>query len=111
MTMGTHKDPTSSSGTGASQYTYPPTVSGSSSSFGGKRESIDDFATPQTYHGHEVGNGTKRQKRENSTSTHEMFGLAEEVGDNRWVHHVGLETDPRPLAITCAPCRAKKISQ
>ena len=68
-------------GSSRSGYVYPPTVSGSSSSFGGKREDEDylpssGFGSSEGFeNGH--GGGVKRQRRES-----EMFGFDEGI-DNR----------------------------
>lgn len=82
--MGNHKNDFApgNNNSSSSNYTYPPTVSGSSSSFGGKRESIDEFATPHPYVSTSESGGVKRQRRDTSS---DMFGLAEEIGDNRCV--------------------------
>jgi hypothetical protein len=64
-----------------SPFTYPPTVSGSSSSFGGQPEGTgyNGAAGSGTQSGGQAqGTGPKRQRRESSESV--MFGMAEEVG-------------------------------
>ena len=82
--MGSHRSHTgmesrrdSWGGPPPSPFTYPPTVSGSSSSFGGQPEvtGYSGTAGPGSSSG---GQGSKRQRRESSESS--MFGMAEELG-------------------------------
>jgi len=79
--MGTHRSNASMGsrreswgGPPPSPFTYPPTVSGSSSSFGGQPEIPGYNGAVQGEH----GQGAKRQRRDSSESS--MFGMAEEVG-------------------------------
>jgi len=66
----------------ASPFTYPPTIPGSSSSFGGHTEGANSGGSSgYDPSGEDYGAGHKRQRRDSEV----MFGLAEEVGENRWV--------------------------